>query len=355
MDTQIIDELKGILEEKGIDLPKKIQLLKKYISNYEYRNEKLYDSVRVDNYFRQEDFLALMESGKSNPNKVITGYDSLDKKTGFYLGEFIVVGGRPAMGKTSFAAGLALKIAQTMPVLYLSLEMSLFVFTKRLIAALSLVELSKINELTLDDEEENAVKVALSKIGELNLHLYDNNVQSVELFEELVRREVVTNGVKVVIVDYIQLMGRNGGRNRDAELGEICKKMKLLAKELNLCIIALSQLNRQTEIRSGYDGKRPQLGDLRETGSLEVEADKVLFIHRPEYYKITEDENGNSLLGIAEIIVAKNRMGPTTDFYLRFIKKYALFEELDKDCFEIDFLDSRITEIFGRDNNTLPF
>ena len=139
--------------------------------------------------------------------------------------------------------------------------------------------------------------------------------------------------MKVIIIDYLQLMNASGMSygSRQEEVSTISRSLKGLAKELNIPIIALSQLNRGVESREGIDGKRPQLSDLRESGAIEQDADMVCFIHRPEYYKIYQDEKGNDLRGMAEIIIAKHRNGAVGDVLLRFRGEYARFQNPDDD------------------------
>ena len=147
------------------------------------------------------------------------------------------------------------------------------------------------------------------------------------------RRLVREHDVKVIIIDYLQLMNASGMSygSRQEEVSTISRSLKGLAKELNIPIIALSQLNRGVENREGIDGKRPQLSDLRESGAIEQDADMVCFIHRPEYYKIYQDEKGNDLHGMAEIIIAKHRNGAVGDVLLRFRAEYARFQNPDDD------------------------
>lgn len=141
--------------------------------------------------------------------------------------------------------------------------------------------------------------------------IYVDDTPSLSVFElrTKARRLVREHGIKIIIIDYLQLMNASGMSfgSREQEVSTISRSLKGLAKELNIPIIALSQLNRGVEARQGAEGKRPQLADLRESGAIEQDADMVCFIHRPEYYKITEDERGNSLIGLAEIIIAKHR------------------------------------------------
>ena len=172
------------------------------------------------------------------------------------------------------------------------------------------------------------------KIKELyDAPLYVDDTPSLSVFElrTKARRLVREHGVKIIIIDYLQLMNASGMSfgSRQEEVSTISRSLKGLAKELNIPIIALSQLNRGVESREGIDGKRPQLSDLRESGAIEQDADMVCFIHRPEYYKIYSDEKGNDLRGMAEIIIAKHRNGAVGDVLLRFRGEYARFQNPD--------------------------
>ena len=180
----------------------------------------------------------------------------------------------------------------------------------------------------------------MQKIKDLyDAPIYIDDTPSLSVFElrTKARRLVREHNIKMIIIDYLQLMNASGMNfgSREQEVSTISRSLKGLAKELNIPIIALSQLNRGVETRQG-DGKRPQLADLRESGAIEQDADMVCFIHRPEYYKITEDEKGNSLIGLAEIIIAKHRNGAVGDVRLRFKGEYARFQNLNDD-----------TEIYG--------
>jgi replicative DNA helicase len=163
--------------------------------------------------------------------------------------------------------------------------------------------------------------------------LYVDDTPSLSVFElrTKARRLVREHGVKMIIIDYLQLMNASGMSygSRQEEVSTISRSLKGLAKELNIPIIALSQLNRGVEGREGYEGKRPQLSDLRESGAIEQDADMVCFIHRPEYYKLYTDEKGNDMHGMAEIIIAKHRNGAVGDVKLRFKGEFARFQNPD--------------------------
>jgi replicative DNA helicase len=163
--------------------------------------------------------------------------------------------------------------------------------------------------------------------------LYVDDTPSLSIFElrTKARRLVREHGVKLIIIDYLQLMNASGASfgSRQEEVSTISRSLKGLAKELDIPIIALSQLNRGVESREGIEGKRPQLSDLRESGAIEQDADIVCFIHRPEYYKIFQDEKGEDLRGLAEIIIAKHRNGAVGDVRLRFVGNYARFQNIE--------------------------
>jgi len=167
--------------------------------------------------------------------------------------------------------------------------------------------------------------------------IYIDDTPSLSVFElrTKARRLVSEHGVKIIMIDYLQLMNASGMsyNSRQEEVSTISRSLKQLAKELNIPIIALSQLNRGVESREGIEGKRPQLADLRESGAIEQDADMVCFIHRPEYYKIYQDEKGRDLRGMAEIIIAKHRNGAVGDVLLRFMKEYARFSDQDDERF----------------------
>ena len=169
----------------------------------------------------------------------------------------------------------------------------------------------------------------------LDAPLYVDDTPSLSVFElrTKARRLVREHGVRIIIIDYLQLMNASGMAfgSRQEEVSTISRSLKGLAKELNIPIIALSQLNRGVESREGLEGKRPQLSDLRESGAIEQDADMVCFIHRPEYYKIFQDDKGNDLRGMAEIIIAKHRNGAVGDVLLRFKGEYTRFQNPDDD------------------------
>lgn len=269
---------------------------------------------------------------------VKSGFTELDKITnGWGNGNLIIIGGRPAMGKTTFGMSLLREIAvkNRIPTAFFSLEMSNQQAINRFRATLSQVEIgdyynSNLNALNeeekrrLDDAEKqmDIAPICFDDSPSLSIHeLYQKSARFVSDFQ-----------VKLIIVDYLQLMNASGAlfSNRVEEVACIVRGLKALAKNLNIPIIAFSQLNREVESREGIDGVRPKLSDLHESHTIEQDADVVCLIHRPEYYKIYTDANGNDLRGLAEIIVAKNRNGKTGNIRLKFNGACASFENSDK-------------------------
>ena len=259
-----------------------------------------------------------------------SGFTELDKITfGWKKGELIVIGGRPAMGKTALAISLLRNIAMLnrTPIAYFSLEMSTVQFMNRFLSNISNVE---INHAELYSEKEQALLDDAEKIIEdAPIFLDDTPALSIQELRTKASRLVREHQVKLIIIDYLQLMNASGMSysNREEEVSVITRSLKALAMELNIPIIALSQLNRR-ENREGIDGKRPQLSDLRESRTIEQDADMICFIHRPEYYRIFQDEKGNDLHGMAEIIVAKNRNGKMEDTLLKFSSQIARFDNI---------------------------
>ena len=258
-----------------------------------------------------------------------SGFTELDKITfGWKKGELIVIGGRPAMGKTALAISLVRNIAilNRTPIAYFSLEMSTVQFMNRFLSNVGSVE---INHTEYTKKEQTLLDDADKIIEDAPIFLDDAPALSVQELRTKASRLVREHQVKLIIIDYLQLMNASGMSysNREEEVSVITRSLKALAMELNIPIIALSQLNRR-ENCEGIDGKRPQLSNLRESRTIEQDADMICFIHRPEYYRIFQDEKGNDLHGMAEIIVAKNRNGKMGDTLLKFSSQIARFDNI---------------------------
>lgn len=263
---------------------------------------------------------------------VPTGFTELDRLTsGWQPSDMIIVAARPGMGKTSYTLALARNAAVDFnkAVAIFSLEMSNLQLVQRLISMEAEISGSKLRSGQLEDYEWQQLQSAIEKMSEVPIFIDDTPGINIFELRAKCRRLKMQHDIQMVIIDYLQLMtggGDNKG-NREQEISMISRSLKALAKELSVPVIALSQLSRAVETRGG--SKRPMLSDLRESGAIEQDADIVSFIYRPEYYQILEDEEGQSLKGVAEIIVAKHRNGALKTVKLKFTDQFAKFSDLD--------------------------
>lgn len=268
-----------------------------------------------------------------------SGFEKLDKMTsGWQNSDLVIIAARPAMGKTAFVLSMAKNMAvdYKIPVAVFSLEMANVQLVNRMIVNVCEIPGDKIKSGQLAPYEWGQLDHRINALFGAPLYLDDTPSLSVFELRTKARRLVRDYGVKIIIIDYLQLMNASGMSygSRQEEVSTISRSLKGLAKELNIPIIALSQLNRSVENRTttnpdSPDSKRPQLSDLRESGAIEQDADMVCFIHRPEYYKIYKDLYGNDLKGTADIIIAKHRNGAVGDVRLRFTSEYARFSNID--------------------------
>lgn len=276
---------------------------------------------------------ALQKEGLSG---LRTGFEGLDKMTsGWQNSDLIIIAARPAMGKTAFVLSMAKNMAVNFntPVALFSLEMSNVQLVNRLIVNVCEIPGEKIKSGRLESYEWEQLDFKIKELYDAPIFVDDTPSLSVFELRTKARRLVREHGIKCIIIDYLQLMNASGMNfgSREQEVSTISRSLKGLAKELNIPIIALSQLNRGVEARQGVEGKRPQLADLRESGAIEQDADMVCFIHRPEYYKIYTSADGTDLRGMAEIIIAKHRNGAVGDVRLRFIGQYTRFQNPEDD------------------------
>ncbi|WP_299463997.1 replicative DNA helicase [uncultured Microscilla sp.] len=280
-----------------------------------------------------------LEEDVANPqriqkNKIPSGLYSLDKHIGgFDKATLTVLAARPAMGKTAFALNLALNAAEVFerPVAFFSLEMSARELGYRLLAMCSGIASKRIKNRALSQEEVPKIRQAEKLIQKPNLFIDDTPQLSLLQFKAKVRRLVFSHQVECVIIDYLQLMKGHSGQasqNRQLEVATIVKDLKALAKEMDIPIIALSQLNRGVETRPG--DKRPVMADLRESGEIEQSADTIAFLYRPAYYGVTEDHLGNSTEGVTELIIAKHRDGKPGTILLEFVPQHLRFQDLNQ-------------------------
>lgn len=278
------------------------------------------------------DQIDVAKNRKDGLSGIPSGLTALDRITnGWQKSDLVIIAARPAMGKTALVLSMARNAAVEFkkPVAIFSLEMSSLQLVTRLIASESELPSEKIKKGSLRDDEFAQLHAKTASLADAPMFIDDTPGLSVFELRAKARRLKDQHKIELIIVDYLQLMtaGGEGKGNREQEIATISRSLKGLAKELEVPVIALSQLSRAVETRGG--DKRPQLSDLRESGAIEQDADMVMFIHRPEYYNITEDETGMSTAGMAELIIAKHRNGPIDSAKTRYVAQYTKFIDLD--------------------------
>jgi len=310
-------------------------------------------------------------SNKEGMSGVPSGFTKIDALTsGWQPSDLVILAARPGMGKTAFVMSMAKNVAIEfdIPVAIFSLEMSSVQLITRMISSETGIPSGKLRKGDLQPHEWEQLNVKVQKLSKAPIFIDDTPSLSIFDLRAKARRLASQHGVKMVIIDYLQLMtaGTNGksGGNREQEISTISRNLKALAKELNIPVIALSQLSRAVETRGG--SKRPLLSDLRESGAIEQDADIVTFIYRPEYYGQTEwdDEERTPCEGQAEFIVAKHRNGGLDSIRLKFIGHLAQFVDLEE-SFSTEFaskMNDFITpnlpdaeDVFGEDDGDVPF
>jgi replicative DNA helicase len=277
----------------------------------------------IETLRNKEDGLSGVPSGFTNVDRVTSGWQKSD---------LVIVAARPGMGKTAFALTMARNIAvdHNTPIGFFSLEMSSEQLVNRLIASEAELGASKLRKGDLADHEMVQLHEKIKHLSEAPIFIDDTPGLSIFELRAKARRLVKNHGVKIIMIDYLQLMTAGGtGGNREQEISTISRSLKGIAKELKIPVIALSQVNRGVESRTGVGSKRPMLSDLRESGAIEQDADIVTFIYRPEYYKIYEWDNGDDSRGQGELIIAKHRNGSLNNVRLKFTGEFAKFSDLD--------------------------
>ncbi|MEQ8358230.1 MAG: replicative DNA helicase [Cytophagales bacterium] len=279
------------------------------------------------------DELENKKNQKDGLTGVPSGFTKLDRVTsGWQKSDMVIIAARPAMGKTAFVMSALRNAAvdHDTPVAIFSLEMSSLQLVNRLISAEAELESDKIKTGQLQEYEWTQLYEKTKRISNAPIFIDDTPGLSILELRAKCRKLKQQHDIQLIIIDYLQLMSgdlsKKGG-NREQEIASISRSLKNIAKELNVPVIALSQLSRAVETRGG--DKRPMLSDLRESGSIEQDADMVLFLYRPEYYGITQDTDGGPTEGMGEIIIAKHRNGSLADVKLRFVGKYTKFMDFE--------------------------
>ena len=278
------------------------------------------------------DELQAKKTKKDGITGVPSGFIDLDNITsGWQASDLVIIAGRPSMGKTALVLSMMrnASIDHEMPIALFSLEMSSLQIVNRLISSEAELDSDKIKKGNLKDYEWQQLLHKTDQLNNAKIFIDDTPALSILELRAKSRRLKSQHDIQCIIVDYLQLMSGEYGKssgNREQEIASISRSLKAIAKELNVPVIALSQLSRAVETRGG--DKRPVLSDLRESGSIEQDADMVLFIYRADRYDITEDEEGNLTAGIAEVLLRKNRNGPTGKVKLKFIERFAKFADM---------------------------
>lgn len=336
-------EIEELSYDETQDVDDLMQKAEAEIFEISQRNQKR-DVTQIDPVIA-EAFARMRKASQNEGNisGIPSGFTDLDKITsGWQKSDLIIIAARPAMGKTAFVLSMAKNIAVNYkrPVAMFSLEMSNVQLANRLIMNVCEIEGDKIKNGKMSQQEWNQLENKVNDILGSPIYIDDTPALSVFELRSKARKLVREKHVELIIIDYLQLMNASGMNfgSREQEVSIISRNLKALAKELDIPIIALSQLNRSVEQRggTGVEGKKPQLSDLRESGAIEQDADMVCFIHRPEYYHLySDDKTGKDLRGLGQIIVAKHRNGATNEIWLRFRSKYAKFQN-ENESFDDD-------------------
>ena len=275
-------------------------------------------------------------SQKSGVTGVPSGFTELDRVTaGWQRSDLIIIAARPGMGKTAFVLSLARNAAVQFnkPIAFFSLEMSSIQLVNRLVSSETEIDTEKLKKGRLEAHEWQQLNMRVGPLTNAPIYIDDTPALSVFELRAKCRRLAAEKKIELIIIDYLQLMQVPGNKeNRATEISEISRSLKALAKELNVPVIALSQLNRSVETRK--ESKVPQLSDLRESGAIEQDADMVMFLYRPEYYGTTSNEMGETVEGETHIHIAKHRNGSTGQVKVRFIKEYQKFVDMEEDNFD---------------------
>lgn len=305
------DKINGILEDEKKETSEKqkeIMTVIDGLENFETDQNKFYDTKELaNNWWKSLD--------KKELDGITTSYKDLDKYILFESASLITIGARPAMGKSALGLNLATRNAMKHSVLYVNLEMSTNQITNRILASMSGVSASKIMRRTVDEKESLKIAEKLEIFEKLNLNLLDCLDNDFTSIVQKIRRQHEKKQFKLIVIDYLTLMHIKKSRDRNTEVEEMANRLKLLATELNTCIVILAQLNRQVETRAD---KRPVLSDLRDSGGIEQASNVVMLLYRDDYYN---KNKGSSIYSTLEVLIRKNRNGETGDVLLGYNKE----------------------------------
>jgi replicative DNA helicase len=344
MSNQLKNKIEYIINHNHYDENEMHSRLKQLLIEFELIKNSTTESKPISTLIGEK--LLQFNAQHYQQNIIKTGFADIDQLIGgFSLGELIVIGGRPSMGKTQLLINLSLNISVDNPVLYFTFDLSEFILTNRIMSSLSGIAIKDILHDYLTNEEKDKLHALGALSDRYKIYINENLSNSIAAIRAHCEMQIKENGVKVIVIDHLQMMGSIKYKNsRELEISYICKELKKIAKEFNVCVIISSQLSRAVEYRG--ESKIPLLSDLRESGAIEQVADKVLFIYRPDYYGIEFDEMGNSIAGLTELVVAKNTTGSIGNIKLIRNAKFTNFEQYVKPKTDFDFSSNRLNE-FG--------
>jgi len=343
METNLISKLQSLISKPNVDEKAILYQLKRILLEWDLQNESPREAKSLMDLYGES--IKSFDSKEDYYKLIRTGWANFDKPFGgFGAGEFIVIGGRPSLGKTQLLVNLALYISVSHPLLYFSYDLSNFILASRFMSCLSGIGADKILQQKLFAEDDEILRSLEKDMPRFKITISESYKNSISSFKNYCIEQIEKNGYKVIMIDFLQMMGSSKHYNtRELEISHISRELKNIANDYNVCIVATSQLSRAVELRSG--SKRPQLSDLRESGAIEQNADKVIFIHRPEIYGIMVDEDGNSTAGLVELIVAKNRNGRLGEVKLLRDTDFTSLKDFDEYKTDFNFSANRLNEM----------
>lgn len=348
MSFSLKNKLERILNNEDQDDKLLLDRVRDLVCSYENEHPETDNTSSIGSLFSE-----YLNSGSDDQSDglITSDFEELDEHKIFTKGEFVVIGGRPSMGKTQLLINLALNMSAKVPVLYLSFDQSKSAVVRRMISNLTEIDVSLISQGNLNQLQVNMVKGVEKEFEGRKLFINDSSYSTVRSVRDLCRKHIEKNGVQVILIDYLQLLSSERYRhNRELEIAYVCRTLKDLARRNNVLVVVSSQLSRSVEYRGG--DKRPQLSDLRESGAIEQDADKVLFIYRPEYYGFTHDEYGNPTKGLVELILAKNRSGNLEQFNFKRNQNFTRLMTFTDHLEQFRIMNERLNDL---DNMDEPF
>ncbi|MGL2986423.1 DnaB-like helicase C-terminal domain-containing protein [Flavobacterium sp. RSSA_27] len=350
MDTIFKKKLEEIINNPKLEIQDMRNEFHKMVSQWDFQNTILKKPKKIEELAFEGKELWGSDSHKIETIK--TGFKDLDMSLqGLNFGELVVIGGRPSMGKTQFIAQLALQISVSHPVLFFSFDESEYAMTCRFVSSLYGIATNQLITNEMSDETRKKLLRVDEEMQKYQLFLNDDYSCSLAAFQNYCQTQIKEQGIKIIMIDNLQKVSNNNLSNyKEKEIGNWVRALKKMAHEQQVCVIITSQLSRAVEGRPGF--KIPQLSDLSDSGSIEQEADKVLLMYRPEFYKIDENEDFIFTAGLVEMILAKNKNGDLAKTYLMVNYNFTQFRNFKENSSEFEFSQERINEI---DTNDFPF